>query len=220
VIVKKKMKIVIVDDHVLFREGLASIIRQEPDIHVVGLVGTVKEAIEVVISTQPDIVLMDYNLPDGTGVDATRAIVRSCPETKVVFMTMSEQDDDVIEAVRSGAVGYLLKNMSPMKLLASLRSVQQGESALSRTMTLMVMKELSRTSPSEKTSDPALGNLTKREIEVLAEVTAGSSNQEIAEKLVISENTVKYHVHSILSKLDLQDRKEAAQFARQHGIKI
>jgi DNA-binding NarL/FixJ family response regulator len=219
VIVKKKMKIVIVDDHVLFREGLASIIRQEPDIHVVGLVGTVKEAIEVVISTQPDIVLMDYNLPDGTGVDATRAIVRSCPETKVVFMTMSEQDDDVIEAVRSGAVGYLLKNMSPMKLLASLRSVQQGESALSRTMTLMVMKELSRTSPSEKTSDPALGNLTKREIEVLAEVTAGSSNQEIAEKLVISENTVKYHVHSILSKLDLQDRKEAAQFARQHGIK-
>lgn len=219
-IVKKKMKIVIVDDHVLFREGLASIIRQEPDIHVVGLVGTVKEAIEVVISTQPDIVLMDYNLPDGTGVDATRAIVRSCPETKVVFMTMSEQDDDVIEAVRSGAVGYLLKNMSPMKLLASLRSVQQGESALSRTMTLMVMKELSRTSPSEKTSDPALGNLTKREIEVLAEVTAGSSNQEIAEKLVISENTVKYHVHSILSKLDLQDRKEAAQFARQHGIKI
>jgi DNA-binding NarL/FixJ family response regulator len=219
VIVKKKMKIVIVDDHVLFREGLASIIRQEPDIHVVGLVGTVKEAIEVVISTQPDIVLMDYNLPDGTGVDATRAIVRSCPETKVVFMTMSEQDDDVIEAVRSGAVGYLLKNMSPMKLLASLRSVQQGESALSRTMTLMVMKELSRTSPSEKTSDPTLGNLTKREIEVLAEVTAGSSNQEIAEKLVISENTVKYHVHSILSKLDLQDRKEAAQFARQHGIK-
>lgn len=219
-IVKKKMKIVIVDDHVLFREGLASIIRQEPDIHVVGLVGTVKEAIEVVISTQPDIVLMDYNLPDGTGVDATRAIVRSCPETKVVFMTMSEQDDNVIEAVRSGAVGYLLKNMSPMKLLASLRSVQQGESALSRTMTLMVMKELSRTSPSEKTSDPALGNLTKREIEVLAEVAAGNSNQEIAKKLVISENTVKYHVHSILSKLDLQDRKEAAQFARQHGIKI
>jgi DNA-binding NarL/FixJ family response regulator len=218
-IVKEKMKIVIVDDHVLFREGLASIIRQEPDIQVVGLVGTVKEAVEVVINTQPDIVLMDYNLPDGTGVDATREIVRSCPETKVVFMTMSEQDEDVIEAVRSGAVGYLLKNMSPMKLLASLRSVQQGESALSRTMTLMVMKELSRTSPTEKTSDPALGKLTRREIEILAEVAAGNSNQEIAEKLVISENTVKYHVHSILSKLDLQDRKEAAQFARQHGIK-
>ena len=209
----------IVDDHNLFREGLAVIIQQEADIEVVGMVGTVQEAVEVALALKPDIVLMDYSLPDGSGADATRQIIQDYPTCKVVFMTMSDKDEDLLAAIRSGAVGYLMKNMTPSKLVAALRSVQQGESALSRSMTLRLMEELSRTKEPEPFGDPALGRLTRREIDVLAEIAAGKSNQEIAGQLYISENTVKYHVHSILKKLNLRDRSEAARFAREHGVK-
>jgi DNA-binding NarL/FixJ family response regulator len=212
------MKIIIVDDHVLFREGLASIIRQEPDIEVCALVGTVQEAVDSALRLNPDIVLMDFNLPDGSGAKATRLIIQELPNTKVVFMTMSERDEDLLEAVRSGAVGYLLKNMSPSKLVSALRAVQEGESALSRSMTLKVMKELSRTKTAEPLADPVLGKLTQREKEILVEIASGKSNQEIAHSLYISENTLKYHVHSILEKLGLEDRKQAARFAVQQGL--
>jgi two-component system, NarL family, nitrate/nitrite response regulator NarL len=213
------MRIVIVDDHNLFREGLAAIIREEPDIEVVGLVGTVQEAVDTVCALKPDIVLMDFSLPDGTGAEATRKIIQDYPDCKVVFMTMSDNDEDLLTAIRSGAVGYLLKNMNPSKLVAALRSVQQGESALSRSMTLRVMQELSRIKEPEPAGDPTFGKLTPREEDVLAELAAGKSNQEIACELCISENTVKYHVHSILEKLSLRDRKEAGIFAREHGVK-
>jgi DNA-binding NarL/FixJ family response regulator len=212
------MKILIVDDHNLFREGLAAIIQQEADIEVVGLVGSVQEAVDAALGLKPDIILMDFSLPDGTGADATRKIIQDYPTCKVVFMTMSDRDEDLLAAVRSGAVGYLMKNMSPTKLVAALRSVQRGESALSRSMTLRVLEELSRTSENKPVIDPALGNLTPREIDVLVELTAGKSNQDIAQQLFISENTVKYHVHSILGKLRLKDRKEAAKFALEHGL--
>jgi two-component system nitrate/nitrite response regulator NarL len=212
------MRIIIVDDHNLFREGLAAILHQEADMDVVGLVGTVKEAVDAVLRLRPDIVLMDFSLPDGTGAEATRRIIQEYPDCKVVFMTMSERDEDLLAAIRSGAVGYLMKNMTLSKLVASLRSVQQGESAISRTMTLRLMEELARTKEPERTVDPALGGLTSREQDVLAELATGKSNQEIAGKLFISENTVKYHVHSILEKLNLHDRKEAARFAKEHGV--
>jgi DNA-binding NarL/FixJ family response regulator len=213
------MRIVIVDDHILFREGLAAIIQRECDVEVVGLVGTASEAVETVLSLRPDITLMDFSLPDGTGVEATRKIIAASPDSKIVFMTMSERDEDLIAAIRAGAVGYLLKNMSPAKLANALRSVLGGEGALSRSMTLRVMKELSRTRESEPAEAPALAKLTPREKELLAKLAAGMSNPEIARDLVISENTVKYHVHSILEKLNLRDRTEAARFAREHGIR-
>ena len=212
------IRILIVDDHNLFREGLGTILQQEPEIEVVGMAGNVREAVEAVRSLKPDVVLMDFALPDGTGADATRMIVQDFPNCKVVFMTMSERDEDLLAAIRSGAVGYLLKNMTPSKLVAALRSVYQGESALSRSMTLRLMTELSRTKEPEPSGDPALGKLTTREKEVLIELAAGKSNQEIAQQLYISENTVKYHVHSILDKLNLSDRKEAAKFAIKHGV--
>lgn len=212
------MRLIIVDDHNLFREGLATIIRQEADIEVVALVGTVQEGVEAVRALKPDIVLMDFILPDGTGADATRKIIQEDPNCKIVFMTMSDKDEHLLDAIRSGAVGYLMKNITPSKLVAALRSVQRGESALSRSMTLRLMQEFSRTEAPEPSSDPALGKLTQREKEVLAEIAAGKSNQEIARQLFVSENTVKYHVHSILGKLNLPDRKEAARFARQHGL--
>ena len=210
------MKLLIVDDHVLFREGLASIIQSEADIDIVGKVGTVRDAVEYARNAKPDVILMDFVLPDGTGVDATRAILEMHPSCKVVFLTMSEQDENLFAAIRSGAKGYLLKDMHPTKLVVALRSVQQGESALSRTMTLRLMGELSRTKPAEAFVESP--TLTRREIDVLRALAAGLSNQEIANQFYLSENTVKYHVHSILEKLRLKDRKEAATYARSKGL--
>ena len=211
------MKIIIVDDHVLFREGLAAIVRSEPDIDVIGQAGTVQEAIEIVLELKPDMVLMDFGLPDGNGADATRAILKEYPACKIIFLTMSEEDENLFAAIRSGAKGYLLKNMRPAKLVSTLRSVQKGESALSRSMTLRLMEELARTKEPQRSGegDPTL---TRRELEVLRELAAGLSNQEIAERLFISENTVKYHVHSILEKLNLSDRRDAAIYAREHRL--
>lgn len=214
------MRILIVDDHNLFREGLASIIQREEDIQVVGLAGSVQEAVSTVGLVKPDIILMDFSLPDGTGADATRRILQEYPDCKIIFITMSDRNEDLLTAIRSGAVGYLMKNMAPSKLVAAIRSVHQGESALSRSMTLRLMKELSRSKEAEPSGDPVLGRLTPREKELFLELAVGKSNQEIAQHLHISENTVKYHVHSILDKLKLSDRKEVARFARDHDVKI
>jgi len=210
-----RIRIMVVDDHTLFREGLVAIIRSDSDIEVVGQAGTAREAVDLVGALKPDIVLMDFGLPDGTGVDATRAILREDRDCKIVFLTMSEEDEDLFAAIRSGAKGYLLKNMHPTKLVDTIKSVFEGESALSRSMTLRLMEELARTKEPLHSGDPTL---TRRELDVLRELVAGFSNSEIANHLVISENTVKYHVHSILDKLGLDDRKEAAEYAKKHGL--
>jgi DNA-binding NarL/FixJ family response regulator len=212
------IKLVIVDDHALFREGLASIIRLDPGIEVSGLAGTVQEAVEVVRTLKPDIVLMDFSLPDGTGADATRMVLAEHPDCKIIFLSMSESDENLFAAVRSGAKGYLLKNMSPSKLVTTIRSVHEGESALSRSMTLRLMEELSRTKEPERLGDASLAKLTRREMDVLRELVTGMTNQEIANRLYLSQNTVKYHVHSILDKLNLPDRRAAAKFAKEHGV--
>jgi DNA-binding NarL/FixJ family response regulator len=212
------IRLIIVDDHALFREGLASIIRLEPDIEVAGLAGSVQEAVDIVRSLKPDLVLMDYSLPDGTGADATRLVLDEHPDCKIIFLTMSDSDENLFAAIRSGAKGYLVKNMSPSKLVTTIRSVQQGESALSRSMTLRLMEELSRTKEPERLGDASLAKLTRRELDVLRELTTGKTNKEIANRLYLSENTVKYHVHSILEKLNLSNRRAAANFAKEHGI--
>lgn len=210
--------IVIVDDHALFREGLASILRAEPDFEITGLAGSVDESVKLVAELKPDIVLMDFGLPDGTGAEATARLLAMHPDCKVVFLTMSGSDENLLAAVRSGAKGYLHKNMSPSKLVAALRSVLHGESALSRSMTLKLMEELSRTKGSIQPVDPSFEALTPRELDVLQELVRGGTNQEIASRLVLSENTVKSHVHSILGKLNLRDRRQAASYAKDHGL--
>jgi DNA-binding NarL/FixJ family response regulator len=212
------IRLLIVDDHILFREGLAAIIRGETDIEVIGFAGSVKEAVEIAHATQPDIVLMDFGLPDGTGADATQRILSEFPDCRIVFLTMSEENEDLFAAVRAGAKGYILKNIRPAKLVAALRSVYQGESALSRAMTLRLMEELARSDVPTRPRDSQLAKLTPRELDVLRHLATGLTNQEIAGKLFLSENTVKYHVHSILEKLGFADRREASQFARERGL--
>jgi len=212
------MKVLIVDDHVLFREGLVSLLKAQPDITVVGEAGGVAEAIGMTRELEPDLVLMDFGLPDGTGLDATQAILAERPGTNIVFLTVHEQDDRLFAAIRCGAKGYLLKNVPVAKLLDYLRGVERGEAALSPTMTSHVLEEFARLDPSRDPGPAELAELTTRELEVLRELATGATNLEIADRLCISENTVKNHVGSILTKLNLSNRREAASLARRYGL--
>lgn len=214
------IKLVIVDDHTLFREGLASIIQSEPDIEIVGMAGSVLESLEVVRRTKPDLILMDYTLPDGTGADATQMILDEFPDSIIIFLTVSENDDNLLAAIRSGAKGYLIKNMSPSKLVNALRSVIQGEAALSRKMTRTLIERIADkgTPLGADQMDPGLQLLTSREMDVLVEIVKDATNKEIAQALGISVFTVKNHISNILSKLSLNNRREAASLARKFNI--
>lgn len=213
------MRIIIVDDHILFRQGLVSLLQSEPDFEVVGQAGSIKEVLPLVRNLRPDLVLMDFELPDGTGAKATQEILKDHPDCKIVFLTVHAEDEILLESVRSGAVGYLLKDRPISDLLASLRSVGKGEAAISRTMTRRIMKELAFQESESGAHKEALASLTRREYEILRELMLGASNQEIASKLFINENTVKHHVHNIFGKLGVNNRKQAAEFARKSGLK-
>jgi DNA-binding NarL/FixJ family response regulator len=161
---------------------------------------------------------MDFGLPDGTGLDATRAILADNPKTSIVFLTVHEEDDRLFAAIRSGAKGYLLKNVPIAKLLTFLKGIEHGEAAISRAMTSRILDEFARIEPPRERyhSDP--DELTAREWEILRELTTGATNRQIAEKLVISENTVKNHMRNILAKLNLKNRREVANFARERFL--
>jgi len=210
------MKILIVDDHILFREGLISLLKSHRKYEIVGEAGTVKQAVEQARLLKPDLILMDFHLPDGTGLEATQLIISSLPQCKIVFITVSEEDDNLFRALRSGASGYILKNVPIDQLLKSLDRLERGEIAMSSDMTTRVIKEFARSQPQNSLKPSETTKLSRREIEILCELARGSSNQEIARSLFISENTVKHHIHSILTKLELKDRHEAARYARDH----
>ncbi len=211
-------RILLVDDHVLFREGVVSLLNAQPDFDVVGQASSVASAISMVSDLQPDLVLMDFSLPDGTGLDATRIILAQWPETDIVFLTVHEEDDRLFAAIRSGAKGYLLKNVPISKLLAFLRGLEVGEIAVSPAMTRRIMDEFARLEPASEPSPAVPSELTARELEVLQELATGASNREIADRLIIAENTVKNHVRNILTKLNLRNRREVASFALRHGL--
>lgn len=209
--------ILVVDDHVLFRDGLVSLFRSTPDFHVVDQAGTVKEGVEKAFHHKPDIILMDFSLPDGTGLDATRSILEELPDCKIIFLTVFETDENLLAAIRLGAKGYMLKNVSSSSLISSLRALAQGEIAMSRKMMSKVL-EFSRTMPLPPSND-LIAKLSPREIDILCELQDGASNIEIAQKLYLAENTVKHHIHSILEKLGVQNRRQAGEIARQMGVK-
>ena len=216
-ILQTSQSILVVDDHVLFREGLVSLFNSTSDFRVVDQAGTVREGIEKAFHFKPDIILMDFSLPDGTGLDATRVILDELPECKIIFLTVYETNENLLEAIRLGAKGYLLKNVSGSSLLASLRALSDGEIAMSRKMMSRIV-ELSRSS-SILPSQNLLTKLSSREVDILLEVQEGASNLQIAQKLVLSENTVKHHIHSILEKLGVENRRQAGILAKQLGLK-
>ena len=209
----KPTRLVIVDDHVMLRDGIVSILNEQPDFEVVGQAGSVAGALEAVRASRPDLVLMDYGLPDGTGLDATRAILASNPQTAVVLLTVHEEDDLLFEAVRSGAAGYLLKNISAKDMLARLRGLSQGEVAMEPTESRRILSEFARTAAPAKTDQEQAIGLTNRELDVLCLIVAGGTNKEIATQLHISVHTVKNHIHHILDKLQVSNRHEAAEVA-------
>ncbi len=212
------MRLLIVDDHILFREGLRSLFETQPDFQIVGEAGSVKEAIAKARAVKPEIILMDFSLGDGTGLDATKVILKDQPETQIIFLTMHEEDELLFEAIRYGAKGYLLKNLAVSKLVTSLRSLKKGEAPISRVMTARILDEFVNLENSRQRNSTALEVLTEREKEVFGELARGASNREIAERLIISENTVKNHVSSILEKLNLKARRDVAAYAARAGM--
>jgi DNA-binding NarL/FixJ family response regulator len=212
------MKILIVDDHVLFREGLVSLLSVQPDITIVDEVGTAQEAVEKALELKPDLILMDIGLPDFDGLEATRIILNQLPETKIVILTIYDSDDLLFTSISSGAKGYLLKNTPLVKFLTALRGLERGEAALSRTMTSRILDEFARLAQTRSGDEINLDPLTARERDIIGLLAKNATNREIAEELVISENTVKVHIHNILEKLNLQNRREAALYARQRGM--
>ncbi len=211
------IRLLVVDDHALFRRALANLLGNEPGFEVVGEAGDGAEAVSKAQALRPDLILMDIHMPGTDGLQATRHIVSALPATRVVILTVSEEDRDLFEAIKSGAHGYLLKTVEPEGLCALLRGVFRGEAPVSRTTAAKILKQFARP---EASAPAAAGreDLTGREKEVLAHVAAGLTNKEIGSKLAIAENTVKNHLKSILSKLHLDNRVQAAAVAIQRGL--
>jgi two-component system nitrate/nitrite response regulator NarL len=205
-------RVLIVDDHALFREGLASVLQNSARYEVIDQAGSVEEGVKKALKLRPDIILMDFSLPDGTGLDATTAILEEHPGCKIVFLTIYETDENLLAAIRSGAKGYVLKNVTGPSLIASLDALAQGELAISRKMMSRALEASSASVRLPTDSNPK--RLSRREMEILQELEKGASNLEIARHLYLSENTVKHHVHSILSKLGAESRGQLIQLAR------
>lgn len=208
------IRILIADDHAVVREGLCTFIGTEPGLEVVGAAADGAEAVALARSLQPDVILMDLIMPRLDGIGAITEIRRERPDARILVLTSFAEDDKVFGAIKAGALGYLLKEASPHELLEAIRDVSRGESALHPSIARKVIRELSRPPAAPLTDEP----LTEREVEVLALVARGLSNQEIADHLVIGERTVRTHVSSILAKLHLANRTQAALYALREGI--
>lgn len=207
------MKVLIVDDHPLFRDGIRSLL-QARKMDVVGEAENGRSGIDKALAMHPDVVLMDIRMPVMGGLEATRILKSRMPEVKIVILTVSEDDSDLFEAIKSGADGYLLKSLQSDEFFDLLSGLPDGESAIPTALAGRILKELGREQSQE--SKPAAGELTEREREILELLASGTSNREIAEALVISENTVKYHMKHIIDKLHLQNRAQVIAYAAKH----
>lgn len=207
------MRVLVADDHPLFRDGVASLI-EAAGFKVVGQVGDGQAAVEAALRLRPDLVLMDIHMPQMSGLEALRQIKAQAPEVQVVMLTVSDDDASLLEAVQSGARGYLLKNLNTEEFLDMLAGLQRGEAALTRQTTARLLNGLAKQSQRPAPAE----SLTPREIELLRLVAEGLPNKAIAQRLSVSENTVKYHMKNILQKLGVRNRAEAIAQALRAGL--
>jgi NarL family two-component system response regulator LiaR len=206
------IKVVLADDHAVVRHGLRFMLEQRPDIQVVGECGDGARALELVTELLPDVALLDLLMPVMDGVAAAREIKRLVPSTQIIILTSYYEDEHIFNAIKAGALSYLLKDSSPQELVEAVRAAARGESKLHPMVAARVLREM------QQRRNSPLNDLTPRELEVLTHIARGCSNHEIAQDLVISEPTVRTHVANILSKLHLTDRTQAAIYALQQHL--
>lgn len=208
------IRILIADDHQLVRQGLVALLSVKPGVEVVGQAENGAKAVELAHSLNPDIILMDLLMPGKNGIEATREIKSDNPDARILIITSFAEDENVYQAIKAGALGYLLKDSSPQELMQAIHDVCNGRMSLHPNIAMKLIEELNRPTENPTTEEP----LTEREVEVLKQVAKGHSNQEIAEKLIVSERTVGAHVSNILSKLHLANRTQAALYALRKGF--
>jgi len=208
------IRVLIVDDHALFRRGLVMVLEQEKDIDLVGEAGDGAEAVNIAQDTMPDVVLMDVRMPRRGGIEATSQIKAIAPHTKILMLTISDEEADLYDAIKAGASGYLLKEISIEEVANAIRQVHAGQSMISPSMASKLLTEFA-TMVKKTDEKPAAAQprLTEREMEVLRLVAKGRNNRDIAKELFISENTVKNHIRNILEKLHLHSRMQAVVYA-------
>jgi DNA-binding NarL/FixJ family response regulator len=211
------IRTMIVDDHALFRRGLEMVLDEESDIELVGQASDGAEAVEKAAESLPDIVLMDIRMPRSSGIEACRALKEAAPSAKIVTLTISDEEEDLFEAIRAGASGYLLKDIPLDEVAEAVRAVHDGQSLINPSMAGKLLTEFATLARRDAEEEPAkhapAPKLTEREMEVLRLVARGMNNRDIAKELFISENTVKNHVRNILEKLQIHSRMEAVMIA-------
>jgi two-component system, NarL family, response regulator DevR len=212
-----KQRILLVDDHEVVRLGLKALLDHHAQFEVVGEAATAKEALEQVARLHPDIVLMDIRLPGTSGIEACEEVIKQFPETRVVMLTSYAEDEMLFSAIRAGASGYILKQIGGEDLVRALEAVGRGEALLDPAVTQRVFQEVRRAVKEEEAS--AFANLSQQERHVLLLVSEGKTNREIAKALFLGEGTVRNYVSSILSKLGVSNRAEAAAYAVEHNLK-
>jgi two-component system response regulator DegU len=206
------IKVLIVDDHALLREGLIKILSLEDDLKIIGEAGKGEEAIQLTRTLKPDVILMDINMPGVNGIEATKVIKGEFPSIGIIALTIHDDEEYIFELVRAGVSGYVLKDIQPERLVTAIRDVAQGKSVIHPNITAKLLGEFNRLSE-RKNRPSSFGELTMREIEVLELIAQGMANKDIARVLFISEKTVKNHVTSIFRKLNVEDRTQAALYA-------
>ncbi|HEY7146675.1 MAG TPA: response regulator transcription factor [Streptosporangiaceae bacterium] len=210
------IRAMIVDDHALFRRGLEMVLETEPDIELVGQASDGAEAVEKAAESLPDVVLMDIRMPRSSGIEACRAMKEAAPSAKIIILTISDEEEDLFEAIRAGASGYLLKDIPLDEVAEAVRSVHGGQSLINPSMAGKLLTEfatLARREGEPRAQEVPAPKLTEREMQVLKLVARGMNNRDIAKELFISENTVKNHVRNILEKLQIHSRMEAVMVA-------